>query len=422
MLSAEQFTVLTFPFSGYVRKRIRFFWKRLIAITANQKTVSGPFCQIIPTHALGVNVCAIWFPDREFFMRSQGQVRFIKISSTMQKGAALAVVLLATGWAGSMGVMAWNKYAAEASLASFQEEKARIADSEERLQAYGGDLERVVQDLQTRQDVLDNMSEMLPDDIQTVDTNVTDSSDETAKTVEQVGVMFPQARGLAEVEARQLAYVENMTRYADWRARRAEEALRKLNLDPRAMARNSDLRAMGGPLQLLATSADGSLDPRFERLGLSLARMNRLEDVLDGVPQIVPTPTGRVTSPYGFRRDPFTGRAAMHNGIDYGGPVGSPIYAAAAGRVVFVGWKGGYGRTVDVEHGNGMMTRYAHLHRYDVAVGDQVQAGETIAGLGNSGRSTGPHLHFEVRVNGNAVNPRPFLETAPDVLKEARGS
>ena len=358
-------------------------------------------------------------------MRSQGQVRFIKISSRMQKGAALGVILLATGWAGSMSVMAWNKYVAESNLASFQEEKAQVADSKERLEAYGGNLERVVEDLQTRQDVLDAMSEMLPEDIQTVDTNVTDSSDETAKTVEQVGAMFPQARGLAEVEARQLAYVENMTRYADWRASRAEAALRKLNLDPRAMARTARRdaeSAMGGPLELLATSADGSLDPRFERLGLSLARMSALERALDGVPQVVPAANQRITSSFGYRRDPFTRRGAMHNGIDFKGAYGSAIYAAAKGSVSFAGWKGGYGRTVEITHPNGLMTRYAHLSRIDAKVGQSVDAGDTLGGLGSSGRSTGPHLHFEVRINGRALNPRPFLETAPDVLKEARGN
>ncbi|MEO0907928.1 MAG: M23 family metallopeptidase [Pseudomonadota bacterium] len=362
-----------------------------------------------------------WFPDREFFMRSQGQVRFIKVSSNVQRGAALAVIVLALGWAGSMAVMGWNKYRAEADLASFADEKAQVASKEQGLEAYGGDIDKLADELKRQQDVLDVYVEMLPDDIQTVDASATDTSEETAELIEQVGTLFPEAKGLAEVEARQLAFVENMTRFADWRANRAEAALRKLNLDPRAMARNTE-RAMGGPLQLLATSADGSIDPRFERLGLSLARMSRLEEALNGVPQIVPTPTGRVTSPFGYRRDPFTGRSAMHSGIDYGGPIGSPIFAAADGRVTFVGWKSGYGRVVDVTHGNGMLTRYAHLHRFDVAVGDMVEAGDTIAGLGNSGRSTGPHLHFEVRVNGRPVNPRPFLETAPDVLKEARGS
>lgn len=366
-----------------------------------------------------------WFPDREFFMRSQGQVRFIKISSRMQKGAALAAVLLVTGWGGSMGVMGWNKYVAESNLASFQDEKAEVASARERLDAYGGDIDKVVDDLKTRQEFLDQMVEMLPEDIQTVDTNVTDSSEETEKTIDQVGRYFPQARGLAEVEARQLAFVENMTRFSDWRARRAEEALRKLNLDPRAMARaaRADAEtAMGGPLELLATSADGSLDPRFERLGLSLARMSALERALDGVPQVAPAANQRITSAFGYRRDPFNGGSAMHGGIDFKGPTGSPIMAAAKGRIIYAGRKGGYGNFVEVDHGNGLTTRYAHLSRIDVKVGQSIDAGATLGGLGSTGRSTGPHLHFEVRINGRAVNPRPFLETAPDVLKEARGN
>jgi murein DD-endopeptidase MepM/ murein hydrolase activator NlpD len=358
-------------------------------------------------------------------MRSQGQVRFIKISSRLQMGVAAAAVALTVGWVGSMGVMAWSSYVAEANLASFQNEKAEIADSQQRLRAYGSDLERVVEDLGARQDALDAMAEMLPDDIQTVDTNVTDSSEETAETVEKVGALFPQARGLAEIEARQLAFVENMTRFADWRARRAEVALRKLNLDPGAMARltREDVRAaMGGPLERLASGADGSLDPRFERLGLSLARMSALERALEGVPQVAPARDDRITSAFGYRRDPFTGHAAMHSGIDFKGATGSPIYAAARGTVAFAGRKSGYGNCVEIDHGNGLITRYAHLSRIDVSVGRSIEAGETLGGLGSTGRSTGPHLHFEVRIDGRAVNPRPFLETAPDVLKEARGT
>ena len=358
-------------------------------------------------------------------MRSQGQVRFIKVSSRLQMGAASAVAILALGWAGSLGVMAWSSYVAESNLASFQQERAEVADSQQRLKAYGNNLEATIEELGARQDALDAMAEMLPDDIQTVDTNVTDSSKETAETVEKVGRMFPQARGLAEIEARQLAYVENMTRYADWRARRAEAALRKLNLDPRAMERATRAEAeaaMGGPLEAFASSADGSLDPRFERLGLSLTRMSALELALDGVPQVVPAADRRITSNYGYRRDPFTRGAAMHAGIDFKGAYGSPIFAAASGQVTFAGRKGGYGNTVEITHPNGIITRYAHLSRIDATVGQSIAAGETLGGLGSTGRSTGPHLHFEVRINGKAVNPRPFLETAPDVLKEARGT
>ena len=223
----------------------------MVAILTEGKTKVGAALSDSNPTRQWVERVRSWFPDREFFMRSEGQVRFIKISSRMQMGAASVALALALGWAGSMSVMAWNTYQAEADLASFQDEKARIASAQERLDAYSGDLNRVVEDLDARQNVLDAMLEMLPEEIRAIDTNVTDSSEETAETVEQVGAVFPQARGLAEVEARQLAFVEHITRYDDWRSSRAEEALRKLNLDPRAMMRanrRSMGSAMGGPL------------------------------------------------------------------------------------------------------------------------------------------------------------------------------
>ncbi|HEX5645045.1 MAG TPA: M23 family metallopeptidase, partial [Erythrobacter sp.] len=175
--------------------------------------------------------------------------------------------------------------------------------------------------------------------------------------------------------------------------------------------------------EILATSANGDIDPRFERLGLSLARMAALEQGLNGIPQV--SPASRVqtqlSSGFGYRRDPFTGRAAMHSGLDFKGPTGAPIFAAAEGRISFVGRKQGYGNVVEIDHGNGVMTRYAHLSRFATKVGTRVEAGDVIAALGNTGRSTGPHLHFEVRINDRAVNPRPFLEKAQHVLKKARG-
>lgn len=361
-----------------------------------------------------------WFPDREFFMRSDGQVRFIKISSRVQMSAAGAVLALALGWIGSMGVMAWSQYQSSSELASFEREKAEIATAQERLDAYGEDIDAVADDLRKRQDFLDAMLPILPEELRESGTNVTDSSEETQETVEKVGAMIPQARALAEIEARQLAFVERITRYADFRARKAEEALRKLDLDPRAMTREAE-QAIGGPLEALATSAGGAIDPRFERMGMSLARMAALERVLDGLPQVVPAGSA-MTSTFGYRRDPFTGGGAMHNGMDFKGGAGSPILAAGDGVVTFVGWKGGYGKTVEIQHGNGMLTRYAHMSRFDVRAGQKVDGGDLIGGIGSTGRSTGPHLHFEVRINGRAVNPRKFLETAPDVLKEARGS
>ena len=177
---------------------------------------------------------------------------------------------------------------------------------------------------------------------------------------------------------------------------------------------------MGGPLESMSSEGDGTLDPRFERLGLSLARMSALERGLNQIPQVMPADLNSISSGFGYRRDPFRGTAAMHSGLDFRAPMGSPIHAAADGRVAFVGWKNGYGKVVEIDHGAGLVTRYAHMSRFNAQVGAKVTAGDVIGAIGSTGRSTGPHLHFEVRINNNAVNPRPFLETAPHVLEQVR--
>lgn len=354
-------------------------------------------------------------------MRSQGQVRFIKVSSKVQIVAASVAVAALLAWGLTMGAMAWAQYRAQADRDSLLAREARVATSQERFDAYGDDLKAVADDLARRQGVLEEMTEMLPEDV-VADDPVSDSASEAAATVSKVSAVFPEAGELARIEARQLAYVEKLTRFADHRAARAAAAIRKLGLDPNAMARNARREAMGGPLERLTTSADGELDPRFERLGFSLARMDALERGLDGIPQFEPASVKYISSGFGYRRDPFTGAAAMHSGLDFRGPTGAPIYAAANGRVSFVGSKAGYGKAVEISHGNGLMTRYAHMSRFSARVGQTVAPGDVIGAIGSTGRSTGPHLHFEVRLNGRAVNPRPFLESSPDVLEEARYS
>ena len=357
-----------------------------------------------------------WFPDREFFMRSRGHVRFVTLTSKMQMlaaGAALAVLL---AWGASMAVMGLMQY----HRADLLYREARVEKSESRVKAYRDNIGKVTDDLKRRQDFIENLLPMLPDDVKPGET-VSNSRTEAQKTVKKVSEEIPEAAGLARIEARQLAFVENLTRYADRRATRDEAALRQLGLDPRAMLA-SMRSAQGGPLEKLSTSRDGSTDPRFERLGLSLARMDALEDGLEGIPQVMPADSGEITSGFGYRADPFTGGGAFHPGLDFRGAFGAPIHAAADGTVSFVGQIRGYGNVVEVSHGNGLLTRYAHMSKTMAKVGQRVAAGDVIGAIGSTGRSTGPHLHFEVRINNSVVNPRPFLERAHDVLEEARGT
>jgi murein DD-endopeptidase MepM/ murein hydrolase activator NlpD len=351
-------------------------------------------------------------------MRSHGQVRFITITSRMQIAAVGLVVAVIGGWSLSMGVMAVRQYQSEAARWSLLEREAEVATAESRVAAYRDDVGDVARGLERRQKFLEEMTEMLPADAVEGET-VSDSSEEAAKTVEKVSASIPEAGALARIEARQLALVERLTHFADRRAARAETAIRKLGLDPRSMIAATRI-GQGGPFVSVATERDGSLDPRFARLGLSLARMDALERGLNGIPQFMPADIHMISSGFGYRADPFHGGAAMHPGLDFRGPLGSPIHAAANGKVSFVGTKSGYGKVVEISHGNGMLTRYAHMSAWRARVGQHVAAGDVIGLIGSTGRSTGPHLHFEVRIYDRAVNPRPFLETAPHVLEEAR--
>lgn len=362
------------------------------------------------------------FPDREFIMRSQGQVRFIKISTEFQAIASAIVVVLLLAWAATMIVASAARFNAERDRLSLLNREAQVTKAESRVKQYRNGLDSVVDDLARRQSFVEKMVEAhigdLPADVETGET-VSDSTTEAERTVHKVSSAIPEAANLARIEAQQLDFVERLTRYADRRSQAAAGAIRQLGLNPNALIASVDgTDARGGPFMSLATDHDGSLDPRFQRLGLSLARMDALVRGLAGIPQVHPASIEYMSSSFGYRSDPITGAAAFHSGIDFKGPVGTPIYAAAKGTVAFAGRKQGYGNCVEIDHGNGLTTRYAHMSRFGVSPGQAVDAGETIGAIGNTGRSTGPHLHFEVRVGDRAVNPRPFLEKARHVRQE----
>ncbi|WP_324474623.1 MULTISPECIES: M23 family metallopeptidase [unclassified Novosphingobium] len=366
-----------------------------------------------------------WFPDREFFMRSEGQVRFIKVSSRVQMTAAGVVAALLLFWILSMAGMAASSYLANRDRDSLLDREAKVASSESRLKAYGDDIGKVADDLKRRQDFIDKVTQAhigdLPKDEQVGET-VSNSQTEASATVKKVSLFLPEAAALAEIEARQLAFIEGLTRLADRRSAAAEAKLVRLGLNPQAMlASLDDKSAQGGPLIMLATAADGSIDPRFQRFGLSLARMEALERSVAALPQALPASLEYISSGFGYRADPFTGGADFHPGLDFKGPMGAPIYAAARGTVSFVGQRSGYGNVVEIDHGNGLITRYAHMSGFRTVVGKPVMPGELIGLIGSTGRSTGPHLHFEVRINDRPVNPRPFLEAVPNVFQKAGG-
>ena len=165
--------------------------------------------------------------------------------------------------------------------------------------------------------------------------------------------------------------------------------------------------AQGGPYDP-ATQAD----PTFKSLFTSWKKLDNLADGAIAVPSDKPVKTAEFTSGYGTRTDPFRGGAARHQGIDLAAPIGTPIYATADGTVLEAGFNhGGYGNLIKVDHGRGIETRYGHLSRILVSPGQRITRGQLIGHMGSTGRSTGSHLHYEVRIDGRAVNPIPFMKS-----------
>lgn len=179
--------------------------------------------------------------------------------------------------------------------------------------------------------------------------------------------------------------------------------------DPQATAATQveDETAIGGPFVEPETAE--VFDNSLVALDTALARLEHVRSQARKLPFNNPSPASDITSRFGNRLDPFLGRLAMHAGIDFRAPSGTRIVATAPGTVITAGKSGGYGNMVEIDHGNGITTRYAHLSSILVNVGDTISAGEAIARSGSTGRSTGPHLHYEVRLNGEAVDPMRFL-------------
>lgn len=160
-----------------------------------------------------------------------------------------------------------------------------------------------------------------------------------------------------------------------------------------------------------------SLQASIAMLDLQLDRWEGLQQVVRTLPLTAPLDQFRITSGYGSRRDPVNRRKSSHHGLDLAAPMRTPILSTAPGKVVYAGWKGRYGRVIVIDHGHGIRTRYAHLRKILVKVGQEVGHREKIALLGSSGRSTGPHVHYEVQVFGKPVDPMKFLKAGKYVFK-----
>jgi murein DD-endopeptidase MepM/ murein hydrolase activator NlpD len=213
---------------------------------------------------------------------------------------------------------------------------------------------------------------------------------------------------LDRVDRRQTAALTQMQARYEGKVRKMRSVLADLGLKLDA----NPPAGVGGPFVPVALPSENqSFERALARVNIARAYADKLSATLVNVPVREPV-TGEIdlSSPFGVRVDPFLHVPAMHTGIDFRGEYGEPIHATAAGTVTSAGWSGGYGQMVEVDHGNGLATRYGHLSEIDVKVGQSIRIGQVVGRLGSTGRSTGPHLHYETRVDGEAVNPEKFLK------------
>lgn len=359
-------------------------------------------------------------PERDIVLRSGEKLQFIRITSGIQ---LLMATLLAAFLAGVVALalsLAWNRSEVAKESASIASKSRAVADAAGKVESYRKSVEDRTRDLEARQDFMDDLYRAhFGKGASQADEALTGtlgkaSAEESGHALKVRISATPGAEPLRAIDARQRRFATLLTHAVKRRADNTAHAIRSLGLNPDALARSA-ARAQGGPFVPWPSEQKAAMPAEFEHLADALSRMEFLEASLKTIPSGRPTMAPMQSSSYGYRRDPFNGHAAFHAGIDFPGSHGQPILAAAAGKVSFVGQRSGYGNVVEITHGNGLMTRYAHLSGFSAKVGKQVARGDRIASMGSTGRSTGDHLHFEVRLNGQPVNPRPFLQAAGNV-------
>lgn len=388
------------------------------------------------------------FPERQIYHRSAGTVNYISVSpwqqSIMAAGAvavagwcifATATILLApsgTAYAGADGqevarLERWVQElrAKEALHKSLLEERTdafqrATVDFEERhenlkiiLDALNGSEDLEVSALRG-----DGAAMLVEASIDEADPRQSRENTMITASMEVVGV---RAR-IGQLRSEQELFLDAAEQLAVERADRARGVLQLTAVGVNRLG--VEETGTGGPLiDMLALGSADITDPaerafaeRVMQVAARLEEATNYENIVESLPLAQPSSIPlRLTSNYGLRADPFSRRSAWHSGIDMAAHWNAPINAAGPGTVIFAGNKSGYGRVVFVDHGNGFQSRYAHLNSIAVRRGDTVSTGDLVGRMGSSGRSTGPHLHYEVIFQGKPYDPHNFLKAGQHV-------
>ena len=388
------------------------------------------------------------FPDRQIYHRTEGQVRYFAVTTEMQIAAIAGVCVLAV-WLAitsvNMLLADTEKDRMRAELAALEErhreeleearasEAAALAYVESRTTAF----DRTAGQFQLRHDTLRRLLDFA-DDLSVGDDRQSPSLDDgrilmaadpadpdpraalyapDAAALEDdlaedrvQALLADQEAALAEAEDSAERRLENLRAVLRLTGMRVEEAEEAGPLETEGGTGGPLIELDAAPMFAEALNLDDPFNARVARIASRLVEAERLQMLLTAAPLAIPVDGPyRKTSPYGRRIDPFTRRLAFHAGSDFAAYRNAPIIAPAPGRVVYAGWRAGYGRTVEIDHGYGFRTRFGHLHSIDVRRGDRIETGERLGGMGSTGRSTGTHLHYEVWFRGAHVNPEDFM-------------
>lgn len=367
-----------------------------------------------------------WFPERHVYLRSNGDTRGYILTSGRQMGlagvaaAAAAWTLIASGGfifdmiaRGTADAKVVEARAASERLNA--DLQARLETAVVRMSATTGGLDEMARMVERRHAALTGVMGMFQ--------GVEGAQAALAPTVPLRAADTGPIQRIVAVRMDQERLIERAGDVAQSRAERLRLAFRLAGLNPAAYGAASN-SALGGPLieasdpKALATilDVDEPFAIRIRHAADNLSEMRNLTDAARSIPFERPT-QARTTSGFGVRFDPFNGRPAVHQGQDFAAPLNTPIHATAPGVVAFAGVRSGYGNTIEIDHGRGFKTRFAHLNTVAVEAGQRIALGQRIGAMGTTGRSTGVHLHYEVWMDGRPQNPARFFRAGDQIVQ-----
>jgi murein DD-endopeptidase MepM/ murein hydrolase activator NlpD len=359
------------------------------------------------------------FRPRELFIHDGASMRRVHVSTRTQVMTAFVASSTLFVAALGFGQMAIGTPALSGALSTFASSRADVRAMEEKLASLESDLVAVKSEAKAHAARLEARQAFLAAVLKGEENPAKLAALLPGKSAELSDAAADVAALFNRVDSQQAVMASAVQTAAETRYRSMLSTVSRLGISPDRFGGTS-MTGVGGPYEPVSNEAAtparvAQADGQFRSLFNSWKKLDQFQTGMVAIPSMKPVDTLVFTSNYGIRNDPFRGGRAMHAGVDIPGAYATPIYASADATVGRTGWTGGYGNLVELEHGKGIQTRYGHLSSILVAPGTAVKRGQLIALMGSTGRSTGTHLHYEVRIDGQAINPVPFLQT-PDYL------